>query len=411
MLVQRSEQHIIKRSNRYYPMLDDFCFKSKNLYNHAMYIIRQEFISSGKWIRYQDLDRILKLDADYPDYRNMPGAQSAQQLLKIVDNIWKSFFNSVKDWSKHRDKYLGRPNLPKYLKKSSRTVLILTNQNVKLVDDVLKFPKTFSGFTLNPQCIHKDNFKSIQQVRFVPKSQYIVAEVIYNVEIPNEMIPDNGRYLSIDIGVDNLATITNNFNEAPVIVNGKGLKSINQYYNKSLAHYKSVTKILNKKDYSNKQNKLTIKRNAKITDYLHKTSRFIVDYAKQHSVSVIVIGHNNKWKQNSVLSKQVNQHFVQMPFNTLISQIEYKAEELGIKVVLVEESYTSGTSFLDNEMPVKENYNKSRRKHRGIFKSNNGTLINADVNGAFQILKKAFPNAYANGIEAVVFQPIKVNFG
>ena len=217
--------------------------------------------------------------------------------------------------------------------------------------------------------------------------------------------------LSIDIGVDNLSTITNNFNEAPVIVNGKGLKSINQYYNKSLAHYKSVTKMLNKTDYSNKQNKLTIKRNTKMTDYLHKTSRFIADYAKQHSVSIIVIGHNKEWKQNSVLSKQVNQHFVQIPFNTLIQQIQYKAEEFGIKVILVEESYISGTSFLDNELPIKENYNKSRRKHRGIFKSNNGTLINADVNGAFQILKKAFPNAYANGIEAVVFQPIKVNCG
>lgn len=97
MIIQRVEQHIIKKSNRYYPMLDDFCFKSKNLYNHAMYIVRQEFISSGKWIRYQDLDKLLKLDSDYSDYRNMPTAQTAQQLLKIVDNVWKSFFRSVKD--------------------------------------------------------------------------------------------------------------------------------------------------------------------------------------------------------------------------------------------------------------------------------------------------------------------------
>ena len=169
--------------------------------------------------------------------------------------------------------------------------------------------------------------------------------------------------------------------------------------------------MLNKQDYSNRQNKLTIKRNAKITDYLHKTSRFIVNYAKQHSVSVIVIGHNKEWKQNSTLSKKVNQHFIQIPFNILIQQIQYKAEEFGIEVILTEESYTSGTSFLDNELPAKENYNKSRRKHRGIFKSNNGTLINADVNGAFQILKKVFPNAYANGVEVVVFQPIKVNCG
>ena len=411
LIVSRVEQHIIKSNNSYYTILDDFCFKSKNLYNHAMYIVRQEFISSNIWLRSQDLDKLLKLNTEYPDYKNMPTAQSAQQTLRLLDKNWKSFFKSIKDWAKHKDKYLGKPKLPKYLKKSSRAILILTNQNVRLVDNVLQFPKTFNGFTLNPECIYKDNFKSIQQVRFLPKSNHIVAEVVYNVEIPDDMKVDNGRYLSIDIGIDNLATVTNNFGKQPFIINGKGLKSINQYYNKSLAHYKSITKMLNKQDYSNKQNKLTIKRNAKITDYLHKTSRFIVNYAKQHSVSVIVIGHNKDWKQCSVLSKQVNQHFVQIPFNTLISQIKYKAEEFGIKVVLVEESYTSGTSFLDNELPVKENYNRNRRKYRGIFKSNNGILINADVNGAFQILKKVFPNAYADGIEAVVFQPVKVNCG
>ena len=409
MIVQRVEKHILKQNNDYYSLIDDFCLKAKNLYNHANYIIRQEFCSTNKWIRYQYLDTILKQDTDYPDYTNMPTAQSAQQILRLLDKNWTSFFKAIKDWSKHKDKYLGRPKLPKYKSKNGREILILTNQNVKLKGNILSFPKTFNKFTIQPQFVNRTNFVSFQQVRFLPRNKHIVIEVVYNIDVP-DLVSDNGRYLSIDIGVDNLSTIASNFNEAPVIVNGKGLKSINQYYNKSLAHYKSITKKLNKQDYSNKQNKLTIKRNVKITDYLHKTSRFIVNYAKQHSVSVIVIGYNKEWKQNSVLSKQVNQHFIQIPFNTLISQIQYKAEEFGIKVILVEESYTSGTSFLDNEMPIKENYNKSRRKHRGIFKSNNGTLINADVNGAFQILKKVFPDAYANGIEAVVFQPVKVNF-
>lgn len=410
MIVQRSEQHIIKKSNKYYPMLDDFCFKSKNLYNHAMYIVRQEFISSGKWIRYQDLDRLLKLDVNYPDYRNMPTAHSAQQLLKIVDTVWKSFFKSIKDWSKHKDKYLGRPNLPKYLKKSSRTVLILTNQNVKLVDNVLKFPKTFSKFTLNPQCIHKDNFKSIQQVRFVPKSQYIVAEVIYNVEISDEVIPDNGRYMSIDLGIDNLATITYNFNENPVIINGKGLKSINQYYNKCLAHYQSIAKMYNNLHRTNRIDRLTSKRNRRISDGIHKISKYIVDEAIRHKVCTIVIGYNKEWKQSSEMSKKVNQKFIQIPFTQLIQRIEYKARETGIKVILTEESYTSGTSFLDYETPIKEFYNKHRRIHRGLFKSNLGKMINSDVNGSLQIMKKVFPNAYdSNGIEDVVLHPIKVN--
>jgi len=408
MIVSRVEKHILKSNNKYYSMIDDFCLKAKSLYNHANYLIRQAFCLSNKWIRYSDLDSMLKKDKDYPDYANMPTAQSAQQILRLLDKNWTSFFKSIKDWSKHKDKYSGRPKLPKYKSKNSREMLILTNQNVKLKNNVLHFPKIFNKFTIQPQFINRSNFVSFQQVRFLPRNKHIIIEIVYNIEVL-DLVNDNGKYLSIDIGVDNLSTITNNFNEAPVIVNGKGLKSINQYYNKSLAHYKSITKILNEQDYSKKQNKLTIKRNAKITDCLHKMSRFIVNYAKQHSVSIIVIGHNKEWKQNSVLSKQVNQHFVQIPFNTLIQQIQYKAEEFGIKVILVEESYTSGTSFLDNELPTKENYNKSRRKYRGIFRSNNGTLINADVNGAFQILKKVFPNAYANGIEAVVFQPIKVN--
>ena len=136
-----------------------------------------------------------------------------------------------------------------------------------------------------------------------------------------------------------------------------------------------------------------------------------MNYAHDNNVSTIVVGNNKNWKQDSKMSKKVNQTFVQIPFSKLIEMITYKAEEKGIAVVVTEESYTSGTSFLDNEMPIKDNYNKSRRIHRGLFKSNTGKLINSDVNGSLQILKKVFPNAYADGVEAVVFQPFKVNFG
>lgn len=409
MIIPRVEQHIIKKSNRYYPMLDDFCFKSKNLYNHAMYIVRKEFISSGKWVRYQDLDRLLKLDSDYPDYRNMPTAHAAQQLLKIVDNTWKSFFKSIKDWSKNKNKYLGKPKLPKYLKKSSRTLLILTNQNVRLVDDILQFPKVFNGFSLNSQCVHKDNFRSIQQVRFIPKSQYIIAEVVYNVEIPDTTMPDNGRYMSIDLGVDNLATITYNFNENPVIINGKGLKSINRYYNKYLAHYQRIAQIHNSLYRTNRLDRLTLKRNRKVSDGIHKISRYIINEATRRDVSTIIIGYNERWKQSSKMSKVVNQKFIQIPFAQLIQRVEYKAQEKGIRIIRVEESYTSGTSFLDHEVPVKEFYNKSRRIYRGLFKSNTGKLINSDVNGSLQIMKKVFPNAFSNGIEDVMLHPVKVN--
>ena len=185
--------------------------------------------------------------------------------------------------------------------------------------------------------------------------------------------------------------------------------SLSVYYNKKLSYYKGISKLINNKNWTNRQDRLTIKRNNKVNDYLHKASRILVDYAFKNDVSVIIVGNNKEWKQEVNLGKRNNQNFVQIPFNTFIQQIQYKAEEVGIKVILVEESYTSGTSFLDDELPIKESYNKNRRINRGLFKSNNGTLINADINGSFQIMKKVFPNAYANGIEDLVFNPVKVS--
>lgn len=409
MVVQRVERQLIKKADPFYEMLDEFCFNAKNLYNHANYIVRQNFINERKWIRYSDLDKQLKQDTAYSDYRNMPTAQSAQQLLRSLDRDWKSFFVAIKDWKKNKDKYLSRPKLPKYKKKDGRCLLTLTNQDVKLKDGRLCFPKVFKGFTRTVICVNKSKFVSFQQVRFVPKYNHIEMEVVYNVNIPDSKLTDNGRYLSIDIGVDNLTTVTNNFGSKPFIVNGKGLKSVNKFYNKQMSHYRKIVKQMNNKDYSKRMYYLTVKRNRKIEDYLHKASRYIVDYAYDNDASTIVIGNNKNWKQNSHMSKNVNQTFVQMPFTRLIEMITYKAEERGISVVIVEESYTSGTSFLDGELPVKENYNKSRRIHRGLFKSNAGELINADVNGSLQILKKVFSNAYANEIEAVALQPSVVN--
>ena len=409
MIVQRAEKHILKKNNSYYQMLDDFCIKSKNLYNHANYIVRNEFIKNDKWLRYADLDKLLKADTEYPDYRQMPTAQSAQQILKLLDKNWKSFFAGIKDWPKHKDKYLGRPKLPKYKPKNGRFMLILTNQNVKLKDNIFVFPKTFNGFTIKPQFINKENFVSFQQVRIIPGNKQFTIELVYNIEIQDEKLEDNGKYLSIDIGVDNLATITNNIGLQPVIINGKGLKSINKYYNKQISHYREIAKRMNNVDYTNRMDRLTVKRNNKINDYMHKASKFVIDYAVSNDIHTIIIGNNKNWKQNSSMSKNVNQSFVGIPHQRFIEMIIYKAELYGINVMVNEESYSSGTSFLDGEEPTKENYDKSRRVHRGLFVSNQGIQINADVNGSLQIMKKVFPNAFADGIEDVVLHPVRVN--
>ena len=199
-----------------------------------------------------------------------------------------------------------------------------------------------------------------------------------------------------------------NTGENPLIINGKIPKSINQYYNKELSRMKSVCMQTTGRYSSKKILRFTNKRNRKIDDYLHKASKIIVENCVKQNVNTIIIGQNKEWKQNSKLSKKVNQHFVQIPFARLIEMIEYKAKEQGIAVILTEESYTSGTSFLDGEMPTKENYDKKRRLHRGLFKTNNNYLINADVNGAFQIIRKVFPNVKADGIEGVVLRPVVV---
>lgn len=400
--VTRVEKHRITKEHSHFEMLDGFCFKSKNLYNFANYHIRQSFMGGdNKYISYYDMDKLLKQEGFDFDYRNMPSAQSAQQCLRLLDKNWKSFFLTIKDWSKNKDKYTGRPKLPKYLDKSGRNLLILTNSNCKVREGYVIFPKTFNGFVL------KTRVDNLQQVRFLPRGNSIIIEVIYRKEIP-ELFEDNRRHLSIDIGIDNLATITNNIGSQPIIINGKHIKSINQYYNKKLSYYRSIAKRMNGNDWSNRLSKLTTNRNNMIDDKLHKASKSIIDYALSCEVTSIVIGNNKDWKRDSKLSKKVNQNFVGIPHQRFIEMIQYKAENVGIKVLLTEESYTSGTSFLDSEEPKKENYDKKRRKYRGLFISNEGKKINADVNGSLQIMKKVFPKAFSNGIVDIGLYPIRV---
>lgn len=408
-IIQQVEKHIIKKSHPYYAMFCEFTHQSKNLYNHANYLVRKEFLETGKWLRSQDLDKILRQDLDYPDYTDMPAAQSAQQTLHLLDTNWKSFFKSIKDWSKNKEKYSGKPRLPKYKPKDGKLVLIVTNQQIKQKEDLLTFPKSFQGFKLKPRCVTLANFEKINQIRIVPNNQIFCVEIVYSVSIDDTLLADNGRYMSIDLGLDNLATVVTNTSLQPIIVNGKGLKSINQYYNKVASHYKSVAKQMNNQYYTNRLYRLTQKRNLKIEDYLHKVSRYIVDFAIENQINTIIIGNNKNWKQSSSLGKVTNQTFVSIPHQKLIEKICYKARNCGIQVILTEESYTSGTSFLDGELPRKDFYNKKRRVHRGLFVSNEGVQINADVNAAYQILKKVFPNEFSDGIEGVVLHPVRVD--
>lgn len=408
----RVEQHIIKPSNPAYEMLAEFCHLSKNLYNQGNYLLRQQFFAHEKQSSYEDIDKILKAKTDFPDYRNMPTAQSAQQNLRLLVKDWKSFWEELKDWKKHPEKYKGRPKPPHFLKKDGQHVLTLTNQECKIRDGKIVFPKVFQGFTVEAQFVHENpnsprEVKSFQQVRFVPHGGFITLEIVYRIKAVPQRKP-NGRYAGIDLGVNNFVTMAFSTGDVPIIVNGRIPKSINQFYNKRLSSLREMSEHLNGRKMTRRIQRLIDKRNAKLKDYLHKTSRFVVNELVRLNIPTLIIGLNRNWKERTPFTAKENQHFVGLPFARLIKIIEYKAYEYGIAVVVTEESYTSGTSFLDGEPPTREFYNKKRRVARGMFVSNDGTRVNADVNGALQIVKKVVPNAFADGIEGVVLRPIMV---
>ncbi|ANB62260.1 RNA-guided endonuclease InsQ/TnpB family protein [Anoxybacteroides amylolyticum] len=398
----RVEKYIIKPSHPYFHMLDEFCFRSKNLYNFANYHVRQLFFKDGTYLSYNKLDKLIKTEGMDADYRAMPLAQCAQQTLRMLHQNWKSFFKSMKDRAKNKEKYTGRPKPPKYVRKDGRYVLVLTNQSCKIKDNHVVFPECFQGFQLKTKIVGK-----LQQVRFIPKHQHIVVEVVYKISVPSGK-KDNGRYISIDLGLDNFATIVNNVGAKPIAIDGKGLKSVNQYYNKQISHYRKVVKQMNRLDWTKRMSKITEKRNHIVENFMHQASRFVIKHALSLDCDTIVVGMNKDWKREVNLGKRTNQSFVHIPYQTFIHQLRYKAEQHGIRVIVTEESYTSKCSFLDMEEIKKQKQYKGTRIKRGLFQSANGMLINADVNGAYNIMRKVFPKAFANGIEGVGLHPIRV---
>ena len=401
--VQRCEQIVIRKNHPKFKVIDEQCFHSKNLYNEANYVIRQKFIEEGKYISYKVMNFEFKTHDNY----KLTFSQPANCTLRLLDKNWKSYFRSIKDWKQHPEKYLGIPKLPKYLKKEGRFPWMIPNN--QLVYDYEKGTIYIRNRLLNDyewkcRCLGR-----IIQVRFIPRGSCYVMEIVYETEIPDVKTESN-RIASIDLGVDNLVTMTNNIGLNPIIINGKGIKSINQYYNKRLAKEKSLLKIRHGKDWSKKLEAITFKRYQRIKNYMHNASSYIIKWCVENEIDTLVIGKNKEWKQNASMSKGNNQKFVDIPYQMLLQQLKYKCENAGIKYIETEESYSSGTSFLDGEEPIKQNYDKSRRIERGLFKSNSGLLINSDVNGSLQIMMKVFPNAFNERYEIEAFlTPIVIN--
>ena len=385
-----------------YEACDLLCYQSKNMYNLCNYTIRQAFINDGIVRKYGDLNKELK----YTDAFKELGSNSAQMVTKILCKNWKSFLVAVADYTKNPEKYFAKPKIPKYLKKNGRFVCTLTNWQTQIHDGYVYFAfKRLKPFNNMFRTRIKGHHLS---TRIVPKGNCYVLEIVYQKET-KPLNLDRNRIVSIDLGVNNFVTTVNNIGKQPIVINGKGIKSYNQYWNKEISKYRSIAKKANGLDWTKKMQQLTTKRNFKMEYFMHCASRYIINYCIENNIGTIVVGKNNKWKQDCNMSKFTNQKFVQIPDELFIDKLKYKSEEIGIEVIENEEGYTSGTSFLDNELPIKENYNKSRRVHRGLFISNTGIKINADVNGAYQIMKKVFPNVFDNGIEGVHLHPIIIN--
>ena len=372
------EQHQIKRNHKFFNECKIICHLSKNLYNATLYEVRQYFFETNKYLNYCKVNKKFT-DENQVDYRALP-TKVAKSIQMKLDKNFKSFFNLNKKYKSGN--YKNKPNIPKYLDKDGYYVTEYTKQALSLIEDgYIKLSKTNIKIKTNI------NKKSIQAVRIVPKNGYFVIEILYRVE--HKQLKQNDRYASIDLGLNNLVTLTGT-NIKPTIINGKPLKSINQYYNKIVSKYKSLLDIINKQKTSKRIQNISRKRKNKVIDYLHKASAYIVNQLVSNDISTLIVGYNKNWKQDINIGKINNQNFVNIPYYIFVNMLKYKCKHNGINVIIQEESYTSKCSFIDKESIEKHDNYVGKRLYRGLFISKNGTKINADVNGSLNILRKYF---------------------
>ena len=372
------EQQIIKSNHPHFNELRELMSVSKSLYNMALYNVRQHYFESKnddnvkyKFLSYVENWKKLKSTEVFQSLDSHCG----QEIIKLVDKSFKSFFTLI--CKKKQGDYQERINIPHYKKEGEYCPLIFS-QFPKIKNGTIRVPKSKITF--------KTNVESVKQFRFIHKGNHIVLEVLYEVEEP-ALLEDNNRYAAIDLGIDNLCSVSSNCCNS-FIINGKPVKSINQYYNKKKAKLQRRVKKCQNRNKSKRITRLTEKRNRKVKDYFHKASRYIINQLVSNQINTLIVGYNKGWKQEVNIGKRNNQKFVGMPFNTLLEMLHYKCNLVGIGMIITEESYTSKCSFVDNEEIKKKETYLGKRIKRGLYKSKDGSLINADINGSFNIMRK-----------------------
>ncbi|MBV9688083.1 MAG: transposase [Ktedonobacteraceae bacterium] len=412
--MQLVEQHVIARRDPRYAVIDAASFASKNLYNAALYELRQAFFADGTWLRSAVLDKRMQ---SHEAYKALP-AKVAQQVLKQLDDTWTSFFEACKAYKQDPSTFLGRPKPPKYKDKAKgRNLLVYTKQAVS--------KKGLKRGLIQPSMLSievQTKRKEIDQVRIVPRKGFYVLEVVYRKEVKQANV-NPAYYAGIDIGINNLVALTaNKPGFRARIVNGRPVKSVNQWYNKRKAE---LQKQLGHTGTTKRMERMTTKRNRRIDHYMHTASKRIIDLLVKEGIGVLCIGKNDGWKQKANMGKRTNQNFVSIPHARFISMLTYKAELAGITVKITEESYTSKASLLDlDPLPVRDPNNgnekhafSGKRIKRGLYRTADGRYVNADINGSGNIIRKVAPNAFqqVEGVEdgkavlaSLVVHPVRI---
>lgn len=391
--------------------ISSLCKISNNLYNQALYIFRETLSNEDKWLSYFELDTIMKntknLDGNI-NYKLLK-AQCSQQVLRILDKNIKGYYKSVQDYKKYPNKYKGKPGLPSYRKRGSEFNMYYTNQNCKIKDGKIVLSKELS-IDIPQYEKYSDLIKNFKHVRIKPLACGYKIEIIYEVKDAEVSKGREEKIASIDLGIDNLATIVSE--DFTIIFSGKFVKSHNQLFNKTLAKLNSIKDLQKIKGTTRRIKKLYYDREQYIEDVFHKISRKIVNLLIDSKITKLIVGCNKGWKQNVNMGKKNNQKFTQIPFARLVSYLEYKCELVGIEIVIHEESYTSKCDSLAFEKIGKHENYLGRRRKRGLFQSSVGKLINADVNGALNIMRKVVGDS-CESIRRIIdrgllFNPVRI---
>lgn len=414
------KQNLKHLSRKEYEYLRLLCHLSKNVYNSALYNVRQQYATEGTYLNYNANFCLMKTDENYLRL----GGGIAQQTMRCVDAAFQSYFGLLKAVKKN----LFSPreiNIPKYLDKDGMYPLHFTD--IKLSKDgtflvpVSQVLRKETDVRIRLHCPPPIRNKHIRQIHIVPRcrGKYFEARYMFDEdEVVQKPELDPSKVLAIDLGVNNFATCATSDFDA-FIIDGRKIKSINQWYNKELARLSSIKDHQGmKKQWTKRMYNLKNKRNRSIQNYIYCSAKYIVNYCIEHRIGNIVYGYNDGFQANPNLGRVNNQKFVMIPFGKLKSRLQFLCERYGINFLLQEESYTSKASFFDNdEMPVWNSKNPAQghfngtRTYRGLYTTACGTTFNADVNGALNILRKSKLNDISTDIKqcrGAVITPLRI---